>query len=123
MLFRSRATEWQAVTLEPGKLFLVGDPKQSIYGFRRADLDLYGRVVEIVERQGGLLQLRVNFRTVPEVIAARHCGLRVLGLSLVTNMAAGLAPGAQLNHQEVLETGKRRERAFARLIRAIVRAL
>jgi ATP-dependent exoDNAse (exonuclease V) beta subunit len=62
------AAHWDEARLFPGKLFLVGDPKQSIYRFRRADLDLYGRVKEIVERQGEMLQLAVNFRTVPAVI-------------------------------------------------------
>ncbi len=65
----------------------------------------------------------VGMSTVPEVIAARHCGLNVLGISLVTNMAAGIAPGTRLTHEEVLETGKRQEEAFAKLIRAIVRML
>ncbi|MBI3603163.1 MAG: UvrD-helicase domain-containing protein [Nitrospirae bacterium] len=38
--------EWRRVRLEPGKLFIVGDPKQSIYAFRRADMDAYDAVVE-----------------------------------------------------------------------------
>ena len=59
--------DWEAVNLVPGKLFIVGDPKQSIYRFRRADLDLYGRVRAAVERQGALLPLCVNFRTVPRI--------------------------------------------------------
>lgn len=62
------ARNWHEVRLHPGKLFLVGDPKQSIYRFRRADLDLYGRVRELVEAQGATLQLSVNFRTVPAVV-------------------------------------------------------
>jgi ATP-dependent helicase/nuclease subunit A len=62
------AARWEEAQLHPGKLFLVGDPKQSIYRFRRADLDLYGRVKKIVEWQGETLQLAVNFRTVPALI-------------------------------------------------------
>ena len=62
------APDWESVRLAPGKLFLVGDPKQSIYGFRRADLDLYGRVRSSLESQGDVLTLSVNFRTVPELI-------------------------------------------------------
>ena len=61
-----QAESWDSVRVQPGKLFLVGDPKQSIYGFRRADLDLYGKVKNIMNSQGDLLSLRVNFRTVPE---------------------------------------------------------
>jgi ATP-dependent helicase/nuclease subunit A len=38
--------EWRRVRLEPGKLFIVGDPKQSIYAFRRADMEAYDAVVE-----------------------------------------------------------------------------
>jgi purine-nucleoside phosphorylase len=76
--------------------------------------------IQAYKRMGADL---VGMSTVPEVIAALHCGLNILGISLVTNMAAGIAPGTKLTHKEVLETGKRREQAFATLIRAIVRAL
>lgn len=51
-----------------GKLFLVGDPKQSIYKFRRADLVLYRRVRERLEERGvGLVTLRRSFRSVPNL--------------------------------------------------------
>ena len=61
------AGDWEAVKPAPGKLFIVGDPKQSIYRFRRADLDLYGKVGIAIARQGTRLQLSVNFRTVPRI--------------------------------------------------------
>jgi ATP-dependent helicase/nuclease subunit A len=66
--FGEHEENWESVKLIPGKLFLVGDPKQSIYSFRRADLDLYGRVKEVVGQQGDLLNLSVNFRTAPEIL-------------------------------------------------------
>src|SRR5262249_28113203 len=47
----------------PGKLFLVGDPQQSIYRFRRADLDVYAQVRAAITRQGEVLFLSTNFRT------------------------------------------------------------
>jgi purine-nucleoside phosphorylase len=46
----------------------------------------------------------VGMSTVPEVIVARHMGIEVLGISCVTNMAAGILP-QKINHEEVLETG------------------
>lgn len=52
----------------PG-LFLVGDPKQSIYGWRSADLQAYERFRERVEQAGGRIEeLRVNFRSVPAIL-------------------------------------------------------
>ncbi len=62
----------------------------------------------------------VGMSTVPEVIAARHCGLEVLAISVVTNMAAGMG-GDRLTHEEVLEITKRREQDLANLLRAIIR--
>jgi purine-nucleoside phosphorylase len=62
----------------------------------------------------------VGMSTVPEVIAARHCGLEVLGLSCVTNMAAGIRPDARPAHEEVLEVTKRREVDLADFVRALL---
>ena len=61
----------------------------------------------------------VGMSTVAECIAARHMGMRVLGLSCVTNMAAGLS-GSGINHEEVLETGKRVASTFLKLLRTLV---
>lgn len=64
----------------------------------------------------------VGMSTVPEVIAARARGIRRLGISTVTNLAAGLGQ-ATLSHQEVLDTADRVKGDLARLVRGIVRAL
>lgn len=63
------AEDWRGVVLDAGKLFIVGDPKQSIYRFRRADLDLYGEVKRKVSAQGRDLQIWMNFRCDPAIIA------------------------------------------------------
>jgi purine-nucleoside phosphorylase len=61
----------------------------------------------------------VGMSTVPEVIAARHMGMKVLAISCVTNMAAGILDQA-INHEEVLETGKRVTADFVALLRAVL---
>jgi purine-nucleoside phosphorylase len=61
----------------------------------------------------------VGMSTVPEVLAARHAGLRVLGISCVTNMAAGIT-GKSLTAEEVFETGARVKHQFIALLRAII---
>jgi purine-nucleoside phosphorylase len=64
----------------------------------------------------------VGMSTVPEVIAARARGLRCVGISTITNLAAGLG-GATLSHKEVLEVADRVKGDLARLVRGIVRRL
>ncbi len=59
------AKDWRRVQLTPGKIFVVGDPKQSIYAFRRADIEAYLDVVEkIIKAQDGVeCRLTTNFRS------------------------------------------------------------
>ncbi len=57
--------------------------------------------------------------TVPEAIVARHMGMEVLGISCITNMAAGVLP-QPLNHAEVMETARRVRGAFIALLEEIV---
>ena len=61
----------------------------------------------------------VGMSTVPEAIAARHSGLEVLGISCISNMAAGVTP-EPLDNEEVLETTRRVASQFARLLEEIV---
>jgi len=57
----------------------------------------------------------VGMSTVPETIVARHMGIEVLGISCVTNLAAGLS-ATQLSHEEVFEAGRKVEDRLARLL-------
>jgi ATP-dependent helicase/nuclease subunit A len=59
------AKDWRQIKLTPGKVFVVGDPKQSIYAFRRADIEAYLEVVEnIIKAQDGIeSRLTANFRS------------------------------------------------------------
>jgi len=60
----------------------------------------------------------VGMSTAPEIIVGVHCGLRCVGVSCITNMAAGVLKGTTLNHKEVQEVAKRRKPAFIRLLSA-----
>jgi len=69
-------SDWTRVRPIPGKLFLVGDPKQSIYRFRRADVALYESVKRRLIDAGAVLQhLTASFRAVPEIQAAVNAAL------------------------------------------------
>lgn len=61
----------------------------------------------------------VGMSTVPDVISAVHCGLPVLGISCITNMAAGILD-TPLNHKEVIETSQRVKSEFTSLIKSVI---
>ena len=82
------AEHWDEVRLAPGKLTLVGDPKQSIYRFRRADLTTYARAADLMREQGALgLTLTTNFRSRPELVSYFNDRLTALELD-----GEGLSP-------------------------------
>ena len=64
----------------------------------------------------------VGMSTVPEAIAARHMGIEVLGISCITNMAAGILP-RPLRHDDVLETARRVRGEFVSLLEGIIERL
>ena len=64
----------------------------------------------------------VGMSTIPETIMANSLGIRVMGLSMITNMAAGIT-GEPLTHEEVIETSKKGAEEFKRLIKGIITRL
>lgn len=64
----------------------------------------------------------VGMSTVPEVIVARQCEMKVLAISCITNMAAGISPHV-LSHEEVMEGAKKSEKMLEKLLREIVKGM
>jgi purine-nucleoside phosphorylase len=73
----------------------------------------------MVRAMGGTL---VGMSTVPEAIAAREAGMEILGLSLVTNLAAGMT-GEPLSHQEVLAAGNASAARMGSLLSQVIRRM
>jgi purine-nucleoside phosphorylase len=109
------AKDWRALAIQEGK---------------RAGMDIFEGVYAAVpgpsyETPAEIRFLRtigadvVGMSTVAEVVVARHCGMKVLAISVVTNMAAGILD-QPINHAEVLETGERIRGQFSQLLRALI---
>jgi purine-nucleoside phosphorylase len=75
--------------------------------------------VQMAKAMGGHI---VGMSTALEAIAAREAGMEILGLSLITNLAAGISPHP-LSHQEVIDAGKTAESVISKLLADIVHAL
>ncbi|HEY2798461.1 MAG TPA: UvrD-helicase domain-containing protein [Thermoanaerobaculia bacterium] len=84
--------DWRAAVPLDGSLFVVGDPKQSIYRFRRADILTYGLVRERIERSGRVLRLSTNFRSTGRLCAWINGAFRELFPSEATPQQAAFVP-------------------------------
>src|SRR5690606_36788533 len=81
-------TDWQQARPRAGSLFVVGDPKQSIYRFRRADISVYQQVkYQILHTAGSVLHFSTNFRSQP-------------GVNHLANHAFGQIFPTQANHYQ-----------------------
>jgi ATP-dependent helicase/nuclease subunit A len=83
---------WTESAPEAGRLFVVGDPKQSIYGFRGADVGTFGRIQAVVEKNGHKATLTQNFRSVPGIVSWVNHTFRTL--EGYTRQEAHRAPAA-----------------------------
>jgi ATP-dependent exoDNAse (exonuclease V) beta subunit len=85
--------DWREVTPVPGKLFLVADPKQSIYRFRRADVSLYQRVKRQLLRTGAKpVYLTVSFRSVPDIQELVNSAMSIVMKPTENNHQADYVP-------------------------------
>jgi len=85
--------DWQKLKPRTGSLFLVGDPRQSIYRFRRADIDTYNWVKKIVEGGGGdVLRLTANHRSLPALARWNNPIWKAIFPERATRYQAAFAP-------------------------------
>jgi purine-nucleoside phosphorylase len=112
---RSYWAAYRGVALEEGKRLKL-DIYEGVYAALSGPSYETPAEIRYLEKIGADL---VGMSTVPEVIAARHMELRVLGISCVTNMAAGISDKV-IHHEEVLETGERVKEQFVALLRAVI---
>ncbi|OPL09849.1 MAG: hypothetical protein AVO34_12920, partial [Firmicutes bacterium ML8_F2] len=93
--------DWTKLNPRPGSLFVVGDPKQSIYRFRRADIDTYYRVKDMIAASGGeVLHLTSNFRSLPELIGWTNHTFDRLFSPLSPPYQAGFVPMDEVRKKE-----------------------
>jgi len=91
--------------------------KQGVYGYTKGPSFETPAEIKALRAIGADA---VGMSTVPEAIAAKHMGMKILGISCVTNMAAGVTD-KPLTHEEVIETGKMAGKKFKELIMGIIR--
>jgi ATP-dependent helicase/nuclease subunit A len=116
------ATDWRKVKLTAGKVFVVGDPKQSIYAFRRADIEAYLEVVEkIIKAQNGIeCHLLTNFRSdgaIIDVVNGVFSSL-IQPQPGVQPPYIGIQPAPQRNLPVVADAGKPLPKVLVRKIMA-----
>jgi ATP-dependent helicase/nuclease subunit A len=86
-------TDWRRVTPVPGRLFVVGDPKQSIYRFRRADVGIYREVCDRLAACGAsLVHLTTSFRSVPGIQACINAAFAPVMTGDPVTLQAGYVP-------------------------------
>jgi purine-nucleoside phosphorylase len=107
--------ELQALVVEEARAIGV-DVRRGIYGALSGPSYETPAEIHLLRTLGADA---VGMSTVPEAIVARHMGLEVLGISCITNMAAGISD-EPINHEEVMATGDRVREAFAQLLRGVV---
>jgi purine-nucleoside phosphorylase len=91
--------------------------KEGVYAFMQGPMFETPSEIKVLGKMGADV---AGMSTVPEVITARHAGMRVLGISCITNMAAGIQD-KPLNHEEVVKTAAETEYKFSTLITQIIR--
>lgn len=91
----AQGNDWRSVQLRDGALFVVGDPKQSIYRFRRADLAMYRLVESRIAKSGRVVRLTRNFRSVPAVGDLVNDHFVNVFVPLDTAPGAGASPQSQ----------------------------
>jgi purine-nucleoside phosphorylase len=109
------AKDWRAVALEQGRLQGI-KIYEGVYAAVPGPSYETPAEIRFLRTIGADL---VGMSTVAEVVVARHCGMKVLAISVVTNMAAGILE-QPINHTEVLEIGKRIRGQFSALMNRLI---
>ena len=109
------AKDWRALTLEEGKRQAI-DIHEGVYAAVPGPSYETPAEIRFLRIIGADV---VGMSTVAEVVVARHCGMKVLAISVVTNMAAGILD-QPINHAEVLEIGRKIKGQFTQLLKALL---